>query len=129
MSGAVAVSREWISSAALEGSASACPQLAQNFASGATLASQRGQMRGGDSTVIERPSYLSPLDRPRALPGSRAPPAGRGAGGRYGSVLVLTTVTDLRWIRISAQAVLFASFASRNSPPVVSGGSAETSTL
>ena len=32
--------------------ASAWPQLAQNRASGATAASQRGQVRDGDSTVI-----------------------------------------------------------------------------
>ena len=37
-------------------SESAWPQLAQNRASAATLASQRGQVRDGDSTVMGWPS-------------------------------------------------------------------------
>jgi len=56
-SGAVAVRREWVAVSLLEAGVSAWPQLAQNFASGATAASQRGQLRGGDSTVIEPASY------------------------------------------------------------------------
>src|SRR5262245_11468823 len=54
--GAAAATRVWVAASAVVASVSGLPQLAQNFASGATLASQRGQVRDGDSTVIGRAS-------------------------------------------------------------------------
>src|SRR5678815_4971996 len=56
--GAAAVRRAWVASASIAGTSAAAasgrawPQLAQNFASAATLASHRGQLCGGDSTLI-----------------------------------------------------------------------------
>ena len=54
--GAAAISRAWASASPVPASESAWPQLAQNRASGATAASQRGQVRDGDSTVMGWPS-------------------------------------------------------------------------
>ena len=56
--GAAAVRRAWVASASIAGASAAAasgrawPQLAQNFASAATLASHRGQRCGGDSTLM-----------------------------------------------------------------------------
>src|SRR5690242_2111848 len=50
--GAAAATRLWMTASVGETSARAWPQFAQNLASGATLASQRGQVRGGASTLM-----------------------------------------------------------------------------
>jgi hypothetical protein len=57
--GAAAATREWIAASSLVASVRARPQLAQNLASGATAASQRGQVRVIGSTVIAA-SYSGP---------------------------------------------------------------------
>src|SRR5919112_1000396 len=63
--GAAEVSRTCVDASAGVVSPSGLPQLAQNLASGATLASQRGHDRAGDSTVIGWPSYCgAPIRRP-----------------------------------------------------------------
>ena len=109
--GAAAISRAWAASSPVLASVSAWPQLAQNRASGATLASQRGQVRDGNSTVIGAPSYRSRFRRP----------------GIYGRSLFCRTVTCRPSIRILAQPTLFVSLDSMNSPPGTSAGSAMTS--
>jgi hypothetical protein len=50
--GAAALRRACLDSSALVTSASAWPQFAQNLASAAVVASQRGQVRDADSTVM-----------------------------------------------------------------------------
>src|SRR5262249_998949 len=55
--GAAAAIFEWVAASAVDASANGFPQFAQNLASCATLASRRGQVRDGDSTVIGRASY------------------------------------------------------------------------
>jgi hypothetical protein len=50
--GAAAASLACVAASPEPGSPSACPQLAQKRASAATLASQRGHVRDGDSTVM-----------------------------------------------------------------------------
>src|SRR6185436_8749547 len=68
--GAAAATRVCAAASSDEASVRARPQFAQNLASRATLASQRGQVRVVDSTVIRIASYRR---RRRCLP----PPSGR----------------------------------------------------
>jgi len=57
--GAAAAIFVWVTASWVDASASGLPQFAQNFASAATLASQRGHVRGGESTLIGLASYSS----------------------------------------------------------------------
>src|SRR5918995_3739101 len=50
--GPAASKRLWIAASVVDGSPSGWPQFGQNRASAATAASQRGQLCGGDSTLI-----------------------------------------------------------------------------
>jgi hypothetical protein len=79
--GAAAVRRAWVASASIAGASAAAasgrawPQLAQNFASAATLASHRGQRCGGDWTLID-PIVAQGVTAPGGSIGDAAPFAG-----------------------------------------------------
>ena len=67
--------------------------MAQNFASGATLASQRGQVRDGDSTVMGQASYSRATEGTTLI---EAIVCDRGSNARiYKSALVFVAAASL----------------------------------